>query len=272
MNLKAWLVRLHWLLSAQLGFDPRMLLRSLRGLPRYFTDYYKFRANYSDGIELVPCLHDWYAEAGATKNEYFLQDLFVARMIFVANPKRHIDIGSRIDGFVAHVASFREIEVFDIRPITSQIPGIIFRQADLTSLPDNFAECCDSLSCLHALEHFGLGRYGDALDPLGFGRGLTSMASLLKEGGVFYLAVPIGAKRVEFNAQRISDPRDVVRLAREHSLVLDNLTVIGQGGQVTSLGNDEQQFAKVAAERYFLGLFSFKKIRDCAVEEIHDVL
>jgi len=42
-----------------------------------------------------------------------------------------VDIGSRVDGFVAHVASFREIEVFDIRPITTKVPGATFIQADL---------------------------------------------------------------------------------------------------------------------------------------------
>jgi hypothetical protein len=31
------------------------------------------------------------------------------------NPVRHIDIGSRIDGFVANVAAFRKIEVLDVR-------------------------------------------------------------------------------------------------------------------------------------------------------------
>jgi len=37
-----------------------------------------------------------------------------------------VDIGSRVDGFVAHVASFREIEVFDVRPISAQIPASSF--------------------------------------------------------------------------------------------------------------------------------------------------
>jgi hypothetical protein len=82
-------------------------------------------------MALKPCLHDRYAEAGVTKSEYFWQDLLVARWIHEANPERHVDVGSRTDGFVAHVASFREIEVFDVRPVTIDIPGIRFTQADI---------------------------------------------------------------------------------------------------------------------------------------------
>ena len=40
-------------------------------------------------------------------------------MIYAARPEKHVDVGSRVDGFVAHVASFREIEVFDVRPIAT---------------------------------------------------------------------------------------------------------------------------------------------------------
>jgi len=79
----------------------------------------------------MPCLHDRYEEGGTTKSEYFGQDLLVARWICDAKPQRHVDIGSHIDGFVAHVASFRKIEVFDVRPINTQIPGVVFKQADL---------------------------------------------------------------------------------------------------------------------------------------------
>ena len=55
----------------------------------------------------------------------------MARAIHDANPIKHVDIGSRVDGFVAHIASFRECEVFDVRPISTAVPGVVFRQADL---------------------------------------------------------------------------------------------------------------------------------------------
>jgi len=138
--LKKSLIKLHWLLSSQFGFDPRRLLRALRGLPRFVSDWWKFRKGYSGLLTWMPCLHDRYEEGGTTKSEYFWQDLLVARLIFAAKPQRHVDIGSRVDGFVAHVASFRDIEVFDVRPISTQIPGVVFKQADLMrtdSLPDS---------------------------------------------------------------------------------------------------------------------------------------
>ena len=116
------------ILHAQLGIDPRMMLRSLRGLSRYVRDLFRFRANFKGRIELVPCLHDWYEEGGLTKSEYFWQDLLVARWIHDANPQKHVDVGSRVDGFVAHVASFREIEVCDVRAHYHSVPGVVFNR------------------------------------------------------------------------------------------------------------------------------------------------
>lgn len=235
------------------------MLRSLRGVFRYVPDLFRFRSKHKGRLELMPCLHDWYEEGGATKNEYFWQDLLVARKIFEAHPKTHVDIGSRVDGFVSHVASFREIEVFDIRPITTQIPGVKFKQADLMKPLQAKMDYCDSLSCLHALEHFGLGRYGDPIDPEGFKHGLANMSRLLREGGRFYLSVPIGVERVEFNANRVFDPRTIVRIACEHGLMFISLTVVQAGGNLTEVVLDPSVLADWARQRYALGLFIFDK-------------
>lgn len=259
MNLRARFARTYWLLSEQFGVDPRKMLRSLRSVPRYLRDYFRFRSGYDGHLEFLPCLHDWFEEGGATKLEYFWQDLLVAKMIFEARPERHVDIGSRVDGFVAHVASFREIEVFDVRPISTQIPGVKFKQADFMQAATGMRDYCDSLSCLHALEHFGLGRYGDPIDPKGFERGFENMASLLRKGGVFYLSVPVGATRVEFNGQRVLNPRAIIELAVENSLELREFTLIRQGGQVAVLALDEARLSDLARQRYALGLFTFAK-------------
>ena len=53
------------------------------------------------------------------------------------------------------------------------------------------------------MEHFGLGRYGDELDVLGHLRGFEAISKLLLQGGIFYLSVPMGHQRVEFNAHRV---------------------------------------------------------------------
>jgi len=153
--------------------------------------------------KIYPCLFDKFDKSGTMNGHYFHQDLLVASKIFFNNPERHIDIGSRIDGFVAHVAAFRKVEIFDIRPIESKIDNIIFTQADLTFLPDYLKECCDSLSSLHAIEHFGLGRYGDKIDINGHLKAIDNIYLMLKKSGKFYFSVPIGRQRIEFNAHRV---------------------------------------------------------------------
>ncbi|MBV5330073.1 MAG: DUF268 domain-containing protein, partial [Chlorobium sp.] len=59
----------------------------------------------------------------------------------------------------------------------------------MNSPSEKLRSYCDSLSCLHALEHFGLGRYGDPIDPHGYADGLRNMVKILRQGGLFYLSV-----------------------------------------------------------------------------------
>ena len=260
MTTRNILLKLHWL-SGQFGFDPFRFLRSVRGLQVFLRGWWSFHKGYSGIITLQPCLHDRYDEGGTTKGEYFWQDLLVARWVHEASPQRHIDVGSRLDGFVAHVASFREIEVFDIRPITTKIPGVVFINADVMS-PDVFSsslEGCDSLSCLHAIEHFGLGRYGDRIDPKGYERGIVNMAKLLRPEGRFYLSTPIGKERVEFNAHRVFDPFTIIRCAESSGLKLLSLTVIGTDDSIRQMGIDNSTMLDLAQSHYNLGIFIFIK-------------
>ena len=260
MKIRFLLIRIHWLLSAQFGVDLLKSISSIRSIPRYIRDFFRFRAaGYSGKLELVPCLHDWNEEGGETKNEYFWQDLIVARKIFDAKPDRHVDIASRVDGFVAHVASFREIEVFDIRPITTKIPGVLFKQADLMDSSESFTNYCDSLSCLHALEHFGLGRYGDTLDPSGYENGIRNMSRILCPGGVFYLSVPVGLERVEFNAQRVFNPKTIVEICKSSKLELDKFSLFTSDAGMVEMDIQNKTLDAVSMKRYGLGIFSFIK-------------
>lgn len=192
------------------GLDPLNTIRSLRGLPPYLRDLKKLKIQMAStarefpfGIP-YPCLQDRFSEGGLAKGHYFHQDLLVARRIHANNPNTHVDVGSRVDGFVAHVASFRPIEVLDIRPLSNSTPNIRFMQADLmTPIDEMLIDYCDSLSCLHALEHFGLGRYGDPVNYNGYLLGLNNLWRILKKSGKFYFSVPIGPQRIEFNAHRV---------------------------------------------------------------------
>lgn len=182
----------------------------LKNFPAFLREYAEIRrqAEQSEDdfpfTKLYPCLEERNEESGVVAEHYFLQDLFVAQKIFQMNsPSRHVDIGSRIDGFVGHVASFREVEVFDVRGQKLDIANIRFTRADLTAEDFSFIDYCDSLSCLHAMEHFGLGRYGDRLNYRGHLVGWDNIFRMLKRGGKLYFSVPIGKQRIEFNAHRV---------------------------------------------------------------------
>lgn len=264
MNFKFFLVKLNWFISSQLGINISLVFLSIFRLPRYFYELARFRFMHSGLVSLSPCLHDRYHQSGSTSNEYFWQDLFVARLIHIASPSNHVDIGSRIDGFVAHLATFMECEVLDIRINDSKINGIKFTQADimnLESLP-HFLECgyCDSLSSLHALEHFGLGRYGDLLDSDGYKKGITNMSKLLKTNGLFYLSTPVGLERVEFNANWIFNPYKLLNECQSNGLELIDLFCVNNSFEPTPLEISRNTFDSLANCHYQLLLFVFKKI------------
>lgn len=252
--------KVNWFLISQLGLNVRLFSRSLIGLPKFVRDLFLFRRQYKGSMRITPCLADYNQEGGSIKSEYFWQDLFVSQKVFLANPQIHVDIGSRIDSFVAHIASFREIEVFDIRDVTSKIPGVKFRQADFMNSISLDANYCDSLSCLHALEHFGLGRYGDPLDVNGYIRGLENMAYLLKPDGTFYLSLPIGIERVEFNAHRVFNPIKLCNLALENKLQLEEFVWIDSGNAINISAHHTSDMKYLMSQPYNLGIFTFKKI------------
>lgn len=194
----------------QLGFDPKKILN--------FKYYFKFRKQKQEWIKKGGkisynhmILSDYEKEAGEFEYQYFHQDLTVAKQIYEDQPNRHVDIGSRLDGFVAHVASFREIELIDIRPLTKiKCHNIKFLKIDITK-PTNLNQT-DSLSCLHVAEHFGLGRYGDEIDINGFTKGIEQMVNLVKENGRLYISLPIGQNdEIHFNAHRILKPDTILK-------------------------------------------------------------
>lgn len=221
---------------ALVGFNPRQALSNLRGLPAYFADLRALKAQAHD--QLFPfaspylCLTDRHSESGTTRGHYFHQDLLVAQQIRHNQPTTHIDVGSRVDGFVAHVAAFRPITVIDIRPLPSTIENITFVQGNIMGdLPPGLRQCCDSLSCLHALEHFGLGRYGDPIAYDGHLAGLRNLTRMLKPGGKLYLSTPIGRQRIEFNAHRVFSIRHLLDLLQP-DFVVDAFSYVDDQGDL----------------------------------------
>lgn len=200
------------------GLEPLKTVSAIRNFPVTVREHMELRkqnAKLKDRWRIVlrsPSFTDRSEPGGIASGHYFHQDLLVAKKIFRRNPANHVDIGSRIDGFVAHVAVFRAIEVFDIRPVPVKVENITFRKLDIMDPDIDLQDYCDSISCLHALEHFGLGRYSDALDVTGYEKGFDRIAQILRAGGLLYLSVPIGEERIEFNGQRVFSIRRVLDL------------------------------------------------------------
>lgn len=190
---------------------------------------------------------------------YFHQDLYVARQIFAANPKNHLDIGSRTDGFVANVASFRAIEVIDIRNIQSKVKNISFRQADLMQLPPDLIECYDSISSLHAIEHFGLGRYGDPVDYWGYLKAIENITKMLTPGGTFYFSVPIGPQRIEFNAHRVFSVSYLMSILTP-AFTIEKFAYVNDAGDIFEDVELTDKDAKSSFNcQYGCGIFTLKK-------------
>ena len=249
------------------GFDPLVFVTGLKGFLPALRNYLILRrqmraAGKKQKLRFsVPCLADKQSPAAILPRHYFYQDLLVAQRIFRRSPVRHVDVGSRVDGFVAHVAGFRVIEVFDIRPLNVAIPTIIFRQTDLMKPRDEFKDYCDSLSCLHALEHFGLGRYGDPVDLDGHKRGFQNLSDILQVGGILYLSVPIGPERIDFNANRVFGIGTILGLAKDH-FELESFSLVDDDGILhKNVGLTPEAIGSSCGCYYGCGIFELRKRR-----------
>lgn len=225
-------------------------------LPKYLIDLYIYKKKGGEIDVLFPIISDHNQEAGNFDKQYFSQDLIVAQEIFSNNPIKHIDIGSRIDGFVSNVASFRKIEVFDIRPCNFEAPNIKFNQIDFTELTKEYYEYTDSISCLHSIEHFGLGRYGDKIDPNAHIHGLKNLENMLQSGGYLYLSTPISNEtKIYFNSERVFDPFEILEITKNLELIKFNF--IDEHGRIFL--NYDVQNLKNKIINYSCGIFIFKK-------------
>ncbi len=250
-------------LMREFGCDPRRFMAAALGLPAFIADFVRFRRNGTGqrgAVRIRPCLTDRRHSSGVASGHYFHQDLLVARRVFETSPRRHLDIGSRIDGFVAHVAVFRPIEVVDVRELHADVTNILFQQADITrGAPADWIAQFDSISCLHALEHFGLGRYGDCIDVDGHRKGLSTIASLLAPGGRLYLSVPMGSTRVEFNAHRIFHVRELIDWVEEQFEV-ERLSYVDDRGRLHEGASIQEGKANNFGCEYGCAILELRKV------------
>ncbi len=160
----------------------------IKGLPKIKRDLRKYESLNKRKSFAYKKKYRWFiddsAKEAGTASEYYWQDLWAASKIIENKPKVHYDIGSRIDGFIAHLQAAKiQTNLIDIRPLNNTLPYVGFTQADATSLkgiPDN---SISSISALCSLEHFGLGRYGDPVDPEACFKAFQSIQRVLEGGG-----------------------------------------------------------------------------------------
>lgn len=249
------------------GLDLRTTARSIRSLPAFRRDLQMLKKQEHNARQQFPlgsarpCLGEATTDSGLAKGHYFHQDLLVARRIFLANPKNHVDVGSRVDGFIAHVASFREIEILDIRPLSVEVPNVKSVQADLMApLGGHLMGYCDSLSSLHALEHFGLGRYGDPISYDGYLLGLENLGQILECGGVLYLSIPIGPQRIEFNAHRVFSVSYLLDLLAD-TFRLEQFSFVDDAGDLhEDVPMTAQDVGNNFGCQYGCGIFELRKL------------
>ena len=253
-------------ISNLLGFDHDAFFAFVKNFPSYLSDYKELKKQMQDSndfqrIIIYPILHEKNVESGVMKGNYFHQDLLVARKIFENNPERHLDIGSRIDGFVAHVASFRKIDIMDIRPQNSVVKNMTFYQSDLTQFTEDFKACSDSISSLHAIEHFGLGRYGDRIDLNGHVKALNNIHLMLKPKGRFYFSVPIGDQRIEFNGQRVFSLTYLISIL-SGNFTIDNFNYVDEKGNLfeNAILTPQSIETNFNCNYYGCGIFELTKI------------
>ena len=170
--------------------------------PAFLSDYRAFRRAAPPGtaFEPYPCLFDRSATTGIDAH-YFHQAVWAARHIHASGTTTHVDIGSQVL-FVGMLTAFTDVTFVDIRPVELALERYRGLHGSITALPFEDASVA-SLSCLHVMEHIGLGRYGDPIDPDGARKAAAEIARVLAPGGRALLSTPIGSARVQFNGQRV---------------------------------------------------------------------
>ena len=194
------------------------LALQLAFLPFIARDYFRFRSLLRDAAPgrfapsiaaTQPCVFDR-GEATPFDRHYVYHTAWAARAVRRIAPPFHVDISSSLY-FSSIVSAFVPVRFYDYRPPNLALPDLACAHADLLALPFAGASV-RSLSCMHVLEHVGLGRYGDPLDPDGDLKAAAELQRVLAADGDLLVVVPVGRPVLRFNAMRVYSHDQVIAM------------------------------------------------------------
>lgn len=233
---------------------PRPLV-GLLFLPRFFWHWFRYartaRAQKIWALDLHPCLGDWSTHTPFDAH-YFYQGAWLARRISAAKIAKHVDIGSSVLT-ISVLSAQVETTFVDYRPLKASLPGLTSIAGNILDLPfpDDSVE---SLSCLHVIEHIGLGRYGDPIDPQGSVKAALELQRIVRPGGKLLLSLPVGRERVCFNAHRVHAPTTALGMFPQMRLV--EFSYVDDDGQY----HEAKPIEAASHLEYGCGLFQFEKL------------
>ncbi len=231
----------------------------LKKSPKFFSDFRKFKSltknkrfslNWEDRY---PCLEDNTKFTGFDRH-YVYHTAWGARILAKTNPPEHTDFSSLIY-FASLVSAFVPTRFYDFRPAQVDLPNLKVGQANLLQLP-MANNSLPSMSCMHVIEHIGLGRYGDQLDPNGDLKAIAELKRVLAKGGQLLFVVPIGKPKIMFNAHRIYSHEQILNYFKELTLIEFTL-ISGESNGGGLLVNPKTTL--IEQEEYACGCFWFRK-------------
>lgn len=238
-------------------FNPIRLYTGVVGYPWYIRDSIKYNKLSTDennkvriNTNLYPIL-DEKVSLTPFDSHYFHQQLWLFEHVMARRPETHVDVGStyEMSGYISKIVKAKFV---DIRPIEVELENLEVIKGDILHLP--FPDkSLESLSSLNVIEHIGLGRYGDPVDPEGIAKACKEMQRTLAKDGVLYVSTPIGKERLCFNAHRVSNPAKIVSYFPE--LVLTSFTVVNDDAKLIKNAN----VADYINMNYSCGFFEFTR-------------
>lgn len=227
-------------------------LSALWHYPVFIRDWRRFRlmGGVAPASEFYPCLFDKTATTGIDTH-YFYQGIWAFKKIQNSSVKIHVDVGSDVR-FVGMLTCIKKVIFVDIRPLKLDIQGYEGKSGTLLDLPFENSSV-QSISSISVIEHVGLGRYGDPIDPEGMDKACAELARVLAPGGCLLIGVPVGKTRTCFNAHRIVPATKLIEMMKGLSLV--SFSAVDDAGSYHEFDSPEQYDQAEFAN----GLFHFTK-------------